>query len=649
MDKMKELVERLNRYAYLYYVKDEPTISDAEYDKLYDELLKMESDTGVVLPDSPSRRVGGATLPGFETLKHAERLYSLDKCQSKEELAAWCVRVVKETGILPELTVEYKFDGLTLVLIYRNGALDTAVTRGDGVTGEVVTEQVKTIKSVPLSIPFKGTVAVQGEVIMRLSALEKYNKSTEEPLKNARNGAAGAIRNLNPKVTASRNLDFFAYAVPYGDVELESQTETHGFLKENRFLTVGGAEIADGFEAASRLVDGVEAERGTLDFLIDGAVIKVNAFAVRGELGATEKFPRWAVAYKFKAEEATTELLDVKWQVSRTGKLNPLAILEPTDIGGVTVKRATLNNYQDMERKKIKIGARVFIRRSNDVIPEITGVSEYGDNARDIEKPETCPACGSAAVERGAFLYCSGERPCAPKVVAMFEHFASRGAMDIEGFSEKTAEQLYNEKGLKSLPELYRADTDFFRGEDGKFFDGFGEKKVSNLLAAIEKSKDTTFERFLYALGIPGIGQKAAKQLAGAFKTTDNLRCAMLEELIALDDFGGILAGNVVGWFSQEENLNMIEELLQLGITFKEEEVKSGNFSGKNVVLTGSLERYKRGEASALIRERGGEVSDSVSKNVNLVVAGSDAGSKLEKAKKLAIEIIDEAEFLRRL
>ncbi|MDR2634980.1 MAG: NAD-dependent DNA ligase LigA, partial [Clostridiales bacterium] len=383
-----------------------------------------------------------------------------------------------------------------------------------------------------------------------------------------------------------------------------------------------------------------------LDFLIDGAVIKINDFALRNELGATEKFPRWAVADKFKAEEATTELLDVKWQVSRTGKLNPLALLEPTDIGGVTVKRATLNNYSDIERKKIKIGARVFVRRSNDVIPEITGVSEYGDKARDVEKPVVCPACGSAVAERGAFLYCSGEKPCAPKIVAMFEHFASRGAMDIEGFSEKTAEQLYNEKGLKSLPELYRLDADYFKGCDGKFLDGFRDKKVSNLLAAIEKSKDTTFDRFLYALGMPGIGQKAAKQLASAFKNIDNLKTAAYADLIGLDDFGSVLAGNVAEWFACGENLKTVEELLEAGVTFREEIVKSGAFSGQNVVLTGSLERCKRGEAAAMIRERGGEVSDSVSKNVTLVVVGSDAGSKLEKAKKLGIKIIDEAAFL---
>jgi len=642
---MRKLVDLLNKYAYEYYVLDAPTVSDAEYDKLYDELLALEAKTGEVLPDSPTLRVGGAPLKSFEPYTHKLRLYSLDKVKNEGEFSAFSLKLEKALGSFPKMTVEKKYDGLTLSLTYKGGQLVTAATRGDGVTGENVTVQARTIKTVPLSIPYGGEIEIQGEGVMRLSAFEKYNKTAEKPLKNARNGVAGAIRNLNPKVTATRNLDFVAYNVGFSDKKFSSQTEINAFLRANGFLTDETFLAVSSVEDAISAVKKIEETRDKIDFLIDGAVLKADALALRDELGFTDKFPRWAVAYKFEAEEATTKVLDVLWQVSRTGKLNPLAVLEPVDLMGVTVKRATLNNMADIRKKDIKIGSKVFIHRSNDVIPEIMGVAEHQKDSREIEKPTVCPACGGRVYEDGAFLYCENVKTCAPAIISALDHFASKPCMDIEGFSEKTAEQLFDDLGVKSPDTLY-----FLTVDELKNLDGFQIAKAQNLVDSIEKSKSTTLDRFLFALGISGIGKKTAKQLAEAFKTIDNIKTASVDDLIKLEDFGEIMAKNVTEYFKNPENVALVDRLLtRCGIVLKEEEAREGSFSGKNVVLTGSLSRYKRGEASELISARGGKVADAVSKAVNLVIVGEDAGSKLEKAKKLGIEIWDEARFLQQL
>ena len=372
-------------------------------------------------------------------------------------------------------------------------------------------------------------------------------------------------------------------------------------------------------------------------------VFKVNDTALRDEIGYTEKFPKWAIAYKFKADEMTTVLRDVVWQVSRSAKLNPLAVLDPVDIGGVTVRRATLNNYGDILKKKVKIGDRVFIRRSNDVIPEIMGVAEEAPDAKEVEKPTVCPACGAPVREEGAFLYCTGEH-CAPQIVSCLDHFASKDAMDIDGFSEKTAEQFYNELHMTSPVGLMR-----LKKEDIVGLERFGDKKADNLIAAIAAAKDTTMDRLLFALGIDGIGKKTAKDLAARFGTFEALEKADRDALTAVDGIGEILADNIVSYFADEDNLRLIADLFASGVTVREAEKKSGVFEGMRVVLTGSLPTYKRGEATALIEENGGEVASSVSKTVDLVLAGSDAGSKLEKAQKLGIRIIDEEEFKRML
>ena len=637
--RMKQLVELLNKYASLYYEQDAPIVSDAEYDALYDELRRLEESEGYSLKNSPTHRVGGAPQKKFEQSKHLLRLYSLDKCQSIEEFYEWCNRTEKVVSPLPSLTAEYKFDGLTLNILYDDGKLVQATTRGDGVTGEVVTAQVRTISKLPKEIKYKGKIEIQGEGILRLSSFYKYNETASEPLKNARNGVAGAIRNLNPAVTAERNLSFFAYNIGYTEERFPTQKEIRDFLIEQGFETEGDFAVVNTFEEIENYINKAEEMRSGLDYLIDGLVFKVNDLSYRDELGYTEKFPKWAIAYKFKADEMTTELKDVVWQVSRSAKLNPLAILEPVDIGGVTVKKATLNNYGDILRKNVKIGDRVFIRRSNDVIPEIMGVAESFDHSVSIKKPNICPACGAPVKEVGAFLYCTGEH-CAPQVISSLDHFASKDAMDIEGFSEKTAEQFYNEIGMRSVVDLMRLSP-----EDMYGLEGFGAKKIGNLINSIERSKTTTTDRFLYALGAPGIGKKTAKDLVKKFHTLDNLMNASEQELSAVDGVGDTLAKNLVDFFAKEENKNIINELLLAGVNLEEVEEVDGVFNGLKFVLTGSLPTLKRGEATKIIEDNGGEVVSSVSKNVDVVLAGDDAGSKLEKAQKLGIKIIDENEF----
>ena len=641
--RMKELVDKLNKYATLYYDEDAPVVSDAEYDALYDELRALEEKEGYSLGNSPTHRVGGAPQKKFEQTKHLLRLYSLDKCRTEEEIADWYAKIVKEVGREPALTAEYKFDGLTLSLLYDKGELVQAATRGDGITGEVVTAQVKTIKKLPRSISYKGKIEIQGEGIMRLSALERYNATADEPLKNARNGAAGAIRNLDPSVTARRGLSFMAYNVGYSDRHFATQAEVHEFLKAEGFETESDFTIVRNADEAFAFAEHTDEIRPGLDFLIDGVVFKVNEMALRDDIGYTDKFPKWAIAYKFKADEMTTVLKDVVWQVSRSAKLNPLAVLDPVDIGGVTVQRATLNNYGDILKKKVRIGDRVFIRRSNDVIPEITGVAEQVEGAKDVEKPVVCPACGSPIREVGAFLYCTGEH-CAPQIVSALDHFASKDAMDIDGFSEKTAEQFYNELGVRTPVDLMSLTADKIVD-----LDRFGDKKADNLIKAIQKAKDTTADRLLFALGVGGIGKKTAKDLIKRFGTIENLMKADKDELTAVDGIGDVLADNIIAYFADETNVELLNGLYACGVTVREEEKKEGVFSGMRLVLTGALPTYKRGEATRLIEENGGEVASSVSKTVDLVVAGDDAGSKLDKATKLGIRIIDEEEFKRML
>lgn len=651
-NRMKELVKKINEYSYRYYVLDDPIISDAEWDKLYDELLSLEKETDVVLPDSPTKRVGGEPLSQFNSFTHRERLLSLDKGKSIEELEAWQVRVLKlmdsyeaQTGEkLPKLeyVLEYKFDGLTINLTYENGMLTHAATRGNGIVGEEITEQVKTIKSVPLTIEFDGIMEVQGEGFMRTSTLKKYNETAKDPLKNERNAAAGALRNLNPKETAKRNLSAYFYSVGYIEgKELHSQIEMIDFLKENKLPVSSFYELHKNLDTLKKSIEYIEETRSELDFPIDGLVIKINDYKIRQALGFTEKFPRWAIAFKFEALEMTTKLLDVVWDLGRTGKLTPSARLEPVNIAGATVRRATLNNYEDIKRKKVAIGSTVFIRRSNEVIPEILGAVEDDSDTTPIEKPTVCPACGSELVEIGPNLFCLNSENCKPQIVQKLVHFASRDAMDIETFSDKTALQLYEELGLKQVYELYDLTKETLLG-----LDRFKDKKADNLLREIEKSKDCALDAFVYALAIPGVGKKTARDLAESFKTLDNIKAASLEELLSIRDIGDIVSKGIIDFFADDKNENLVMQLLDRGVKPRSMEKASGELAGKTFVLTGSLETLTRNEAADALEKLGANVSSSVSKNTYCVIAGEKAGSKLKKAQDLGIKIMDEQEFL---
>ncbi len=639
--RMRELVDVLNKYAYEYYVMDNPTVSDKQYDELYDELRELEASTGEVLFDSPTRRVGGEPISAFKKHEHIERLYSLDKATSTEELQAFFQRVIKAIGYFPEFTVEYKFDGLTVCLTYNEGKFVRATTRGNGAVGEDVTAQVLTIKSYPMKIAYTGVCEVKGEAVMRLSVLEKYNKTAAEPLKNARNAVAGAIRNLDPKETERRKPEILFYDVNYIDNDsIRSQLSGIDFLKNNSFKVFDYLRVCNDEQSVFAAIDEIEKGRKTLDVLTDGVVIKVNDFAVRDILGATEKFPRWAIAYKFEPEETTTMLRDVVWQVGRTGKLTPLAVLDPVELCGVTVRRATLNNFGDVGRKGVKINSRVLIHRSNEVIPEILGTTEYFADSADVVKPAVCPECGSPTEEIGANLFCTNKE-CKKRVVLSLASFASKEAMNIEGFSEATAELLYDKVGVRKFSDLYALTR-----EQLLALDGVQDKKADNLLKAIEKSKNTELARFIFALGIDGVGKKTAKDLAKKFKSLENIAAAPIEEIISVQDVGDVIADNVFRYFADGDNLAELKRLEQAGVIAGYADATVGDlFKGEKIVLTGTLSKYKRSEAQKIIESLGGEVSGSVSKNTTMVLAGEEAGSKLDKARALGIRIIDENEF----
>ena len=659
MDRMRELVDRLNETAYQYYTLDAPTISDAEWDRLYDELVRLENETGERLPDSPTRRVGGEVLSVFEPHTHIARLWSMGKAQSVEALEEWARRAAKlrddaiaaGAGPLPPITyvVEHKFDGLTVNLTYEGGRLVGAATRGNGIVGEEILPQVMTIRSIPLSIPFMGRMEVHGEGFMRISVLEKYNETAKEPLKNPRNAAAGALRNLDPNVTASRRLDACFYDVGFieGRAPFKSQHEMLDFLRENRFPTSTCEIDAASLKEAVAAVRHIEQTRGALDYDIDGAVIKIDDYATRDALGYTDKFPRWAVAYKFEAEEMTTTLEAVDWQIGRTGKLTPVAKVAPVELAGATVRQATLNNWQDIQRKRVRLGAKVWIRRSNEVIPEIMGrVDEFSADERDIEKPGVCPSCGAALVERGAHLFCPNRDGCVPQIVMRLSHFASRDAMDIDTFSEKTARQLVEAGLVQEADQLYALQRDRLCA-----LERFGEKKADNLLAALEKSKRCRLNSFIYAIGIPNIGTKTARDLAERFGSMDALRAADQAELVRMDDVGEIVAESIVAFFRDPANVRLVDALLAAGVnpTWERRDTSGGAFAGMTVVVTGTLASMSRAEAEEAIRSAGGKAAGSVSKKTGLVVAGENAGSKLAKAQSLGVPVIDEGAFLERL
>lgn len=656
LQRMRELIDKLNEASRRYYDQNESDISDDEWDAMYAELRGLEKKTGERMADSPTRRVGGAVMEGFEQHRHIARLWSMDKAQSEEEILAWAQRCEKQTndaGGLPKNSycVEYKLDGLTVNLTYDGGKLVQAATRGNGEIGEAILPQAMTIRTIPLTIPFTGRMEVQGEGIMRLSELKKYNETAAEPLKNARNAAAGALRNLDPQVTASRHLDAFFYQIGYIEGRsFETQQDMLAFMKENGLNISPFVRPAQTIEEALEAVHEIEQKRETLDFLIDGATIKITDMRTREVLGTTDKFPRWSIAFKFPAQETVTKLLKITWEVGRTGKLTPLAHLSPVDICGVTVKRATLNNYDDICRKRVRIGSEVWVRRSNDVIPEIMGVVWDGEGEApetDIQPPTVCPACGGELVklrEDGVHLFCLNRTSCRPQAIARMAHFASRQGMDIETFSTRTAGLFYDELGVRSAADLYHLDR-----EKLVALKGFGEKKAEKLFTELEKSKDCELNAFLFAIGIPNIGKKTAYDLMAHFGTLEALMGASEQELVDVEDVGGIVAASITEYFSDEENRRFVNRLLEAGVRPQVHAQQDAGtlFEGMTFVLTGTLPTLSRAQAQEMIRKNGGKATGSVSKKTSIVLAGESAGSKLDKARELGVRIIDEAQFLQ--
>lgn len=664
MAEMRKLVDELNDHNYRYYTLDAPVISDADWDRLYDRLVQLERESGTALPDSPTRRVGGETLKGFEPHRHRARLWSLDKAQNAEDLLAWHQRAQKLVADynaknpeqpLPPLSfvVEMKFDGLTLNLTYEGGQLVQASTRGNGTVGEAILPQVRTIRSIPLRIPFtEGVFEVQGEGIMNLSVLEEYNKTAAEPLKNARNAAAGALRNLNPKTTAERRLDAYFYNIGFAEgVSFADHRDMVDFLRSNQLKVSPYVVFLPTIEEVAAEVSRLAERRSELDYLIDGAVVKITDMRTREVLGYTDKFPRWAVAYKFESEETTTVLESVSWEVGRTGKLTPVARVQAVDLAGVTVQNCTLNNIGDIERKNLKfaLGTEVFIRRSNDVIPEILGKVTEAQDGEEIVYPEHCPACGASVEQRGAHIFCPNRLGCRPQLIGRITHFASRDAMDIETFSVMTAEQLYQELGVRDPADLY-----FLQFDDLVKLERFGKKKAENLLEALETSKTRDLSSFLFALGIPNTGKTTTKVLADHYRSLDALMAAPAEELTTLPDIGGIVADSIVGFFADPMMRESIARMLRAGVAPRAEErpapAEDSPFRGKTVVLTGTLTRMTRDDAAKRLEALGAKVAGSVSKKTDLVIAGESAGSKLAKARELGIPVLeDEDELIRML
>lgn len=639
--KMEELIREIEKHNYNYYVLDNPTISDSEYDKLYYSLVDLEKETGIILPYSPTQRVGDTVLEGFTKKRHEVPLYSLNKVRDFSDLEEWCndMRKVDKTT---DFAVEYKFDGLNLVIEYENGLFKSATTRGNGSIGEDVSLQVKTIKTVPLQIKFKGRLIVQGEGMMTNKSFAQYNKTATEKLKNPRNAVAGAIRNLDVKETAKRNLDFFCYSILLCEGEkFTTQKQMHEFLVENGFQTGNYFKICTDVKEIIHCINEIDLVKSKLDVMIDGMVIKVNNVAPREDIGFTAKFPKWAIAYKFEAQEATTLLKNVVWQVGRSGRVTPIAELEPVELAGATIRRATLNNIDDIRRKDVYINARVFVRRSNEVIPEIMGLAEKNENSVEIVEPDLCPCCKSKLVKRGPLLYCVNHLGCRDQVVDRLSHFTSREAFNIEGLSEKTIEALYDNLGVRKESDLFKLKL-----EDLLKLENFQEKKSKNIINSLQNSKNVEFYRFLLALGIAEVGVKTAKDIAKHFKTLENLKNASKEEILKIDDIGEIIADNIYNFFKERYNIDEIDSLFGCGVKIKEVELlqTNPNITGKTFVLTGTLTK-PRGEVETLIESLGGKTSSSVSKNTDYVLAGESAGSKLDKARALGVRIINEEEF----
>jgi DNA ligase (NAD+) len=661
------LRKQIAEYDYWYYVKDEPHVPDAEYDKLFRELQALEAQYPELLtPDSPTQRVGGKVLDGFTPVRHAVPMLSIrtETDISDQGAIAFDMRVRRELGLSEtdppiEYACELKFDGLAINLRYENGELKQAATRGDGETGEDVTQNVRTIHQIPLHLEggYPSVLEVRGEVYMGRPDFERYNDRQREQglptLVNPRNGAAGSIRQLDPRLAARRPLRFFAYGL--GDVqgwewrkthnEVLSQLEAWGFpVDSNHCIARGSHELVEFHRD-------IAARRDALPFDIDGVVYKVNSIALQKELGFVSREPRWAVAHKFPAEEQLTVLRDIEIQVGRTGKLTPVAKLEPVFVGGTTVSNATLHNEDEIRRKDVHIGDTVIVRRAGDVIPEVVGVlaERRPAGARPFVMPTSCPVCGSHVVreEGEADARCTGGLFCAAQRKQAILHFAGRRAMDVEGLGDKLVDQLVDENIIRSLPDLYRLDMETLAA-----LDRMAEKSAQNIVAALEKSKHTTLNRFLFALGIRHVGETTAKDLARHFGKLDVVMQADAEQLLAVPDVGPVVAQSLVDFFGEAHNREVVQQLRDLGVHWEEHEGASTEvlpLTGKTFVLTGTLPTMSRDEAKAALEAQGAKVAGSVSKKTDYVVAGAEAGSKLDKARELNVKVIDEQQLLNLL
>ncbi|MHA7740643.1 NAD-dependent DNA ligase LigA [Priestia aryabhattai] len=658
--RVQELRDLLNQYGYEYYVLDQPSVPDAEYDKLMNELIEIEeSFPELKTADSPTQRIGGQVLDAFEKVQHQTSMLSLGNAFNEEDLRDFDRRVRQAVGDEFSYVCELKIDGLAVSLRYEDGYLVLGATRGDGTTGENITENLKTIRSIPLRIKEPLSMEVRGEAFMPRKSFEALNEAKMErdevPFANPRNAAAGSLRQLDPKIAAKRNLDIFVYAMTdTGELEIDSHSESLNLLDDLGFKTNKERQTCETIDDVIAYIESWQTKRPELSYDIDGIVVKVDSFDQQAELGTTAKSPRWAIAYKFPAEEVVTKLVNIELTVGRTGVITPTAILEPVQVAGTTVQRASLHNEDLIREKDIRIGDYVVVKKAGDIIPEVVNVIEEKRTGEEQEftMPTHCPECESELVrlEGEVALRCINPS-CPAQIREGLIHFVSRNAMNIDGLGEKVISQLFREQLIKDVADIYTLTK-----QQLIELERMGEKSADNLIAAIEASKENSLERLLFGLGIRHVGAKAAKTLAQHFETIDKLTKATYDELVAINEIGAKMADAIVAYFTQEEVQELIHELKEYGVnlTYKGPKLVSVEnidsvFAGKTVVLTGKLEQLSRNEAKAQIEALGGKVTGSVSKKTDLVVAGEEAGSKLTKANELEIEVWDEARLLTEL
>ena len=643
------LREELNKYAYNYYVLDNPLISDFEYDRMFTELKELEAKhPELVTPDSPTQRVGGISS-GFEEVKHKYRLYSLDNTYNYDELRKWYERVEKDCGKNIELVCELKIDGLAIALTYKDGYFTKGATRGNGIVGEEITQNLKTIKAIPLKLFEKADVEVRGEIYMPISSFEKLNSESEKPFANPRNAAAGSLRQLDSTITAKRDLSMFTYTAIVEKAETIPQThwDSLQYIKKLGFKTNPNIRLVKDIEGAIDFCKEWEQKRFTLDYATDGVVIKVNSFACQNELGFTSRAPKWATAFKFPPEEISTKLLRIELGVGKTGAVTPVAILEPVQLAGSTVSRASLHNFDEIKRLDVRIGDRVLIKKAAEIIPKVVKVcdSKEHDTLPVYEPPKLCPECNSPLEEREGevSLYCSNEN-CPAVIRAKLEYWVSKDAMDIDFIGPSVIAQLYNLNMVKSPVDFYK-----LKEEDFLKLDLVKEKSASNMYNSIQASLKRPLNRFLTALSIRHVGKETADIITSEFPTLDSLISADFESLAKIDGVGEKIAKNVYDFFRKPENISMINEFKSLGFTFDtgSTQKRSNELEGKTFVLTGTLESMTRDEAGEKIKSMGGKTSSSVSKKTSYVVAGANPGSKLDKAQNLGVIILNEDEFLK--